>query len=301
MNPNEQPAMPNPAPMGPAPAPAPAAPASDPYAPQQPVAPQPVVPGSNGKKSNTGLIVGIILGSIVLIGAIVVIVLFATGVLGGDTNNAKKDDDTSKVTDDKKDDDKPSEKNDDDDDDEKVATGNAQAILSNQKNFFVKIDGKKYYIGDKISTLTKAGYKLNEKAAAETAPAGKYLILFGGSTLKNEDTKGTLGFTAMNPTKSDVLVKDAYIGALAIEKAFDKEAHAENSKMEIYGGLKLGSTKKEVEEIFGKCDNTYEGSSIITWEYKSDESVWRYIKFTFDTKTGEVTEIRVQDYTYLEN
>lgn len=298
MNPNEQPAMPNPAPMGPAPAPvAPVAPASDSYAPQQPVAPQPVVPGGNGKKSNTGLIVGIILGSIVLIGAIVVIILFATGVFGGDTNNTKKDDNTSKVTDDKKDDDKPSKKNDDDDDDEKVATGDAQAILGNQKNFFVKIDGKKYYIGDKISTLTKAGYKLNEEAATKNVPAGKYLILIGGSTLKNEDTKGTLGFTAMNPTKSDVLVKDAYIGALAVGKSFDKETHAENSKMEIYGGLKLGSTKEEVEKIFGECDNTYEGSSITTWEYQSDDSVWRYFKFTFDSKTGEVTDIRVQDYS----
>lgn len=165
-------------------------------------------------------------------------------------------------------------------------------------NYFIKIKGKKFKAGDKISSLKEVGISQDEKVLDEKVKKNTYVI--GAGTLYNESKKRVLNMTPYNASDEEITVKDAVIGGLEVgEYQYDKiSQEVLDLEVEVAGGIKLGSTLDDVEKVFGKTDNTYFAESLgyTTYTYKSSE-VYRSYEFTID-KDGKVAKIHWQNLVF---
>lgn len=163
-------------------------------------------------------------------------------------------------------------------------------FINNNASYFVIIDGKKFIAGDKISSLSKVGYNLKTSEAALSLSANKYMI--GAGNMVNSASKNIFDVTPFNTKSSSIKVADAVIGGIDIDYYYaknDKKA----ANFEVYGGIKLGSTKEAVKKAFGEPSSEI-GTNV--YKYESDET-YRSYKFTFDDEE-KVSEIVWQNLVF---
>lgn len=163
--------------------------------------------------------------------------------------------------------------------------------------YTVKINGKTFTAGDKVSSLEEAGYAVRESVKNEKVPAGKYLLLIGGGSVYNKDEDVSISFTPYNDTEESLTIPNAKLGKITIEKSTLEKKQAIFEKIEFYGGIKLGSTREELVKAFGEPTSatereSYDGSKYETIEYKDKV----YKKFEFKIEEGVVTEMEWTNY-----
>lgn len=163
--------------------------------------------------------------------------------------------------------------------------------------YTVKINGKTFTAGDKVSALEEAGYAVRESVKNEKVPAGKYLLLIGGGSVYNKEDDASISFTPYNDTEESLTIPNAKLGKITIEKSTLEKKQAIFEKIEFYGGIKLGSTREELIKVFGEPTEatereSYDGSKYETIEFK--DKVFK--KFEFKIEEGVVTEMEWTNY-----
>ena len=171
-------------------------------------------------------------------------------------------------------------------------------VIDDNASYFVKIKGKKFTAGDKISTVSKVGLSQDSKMVDKEVNKNTYLI--GAGSIYNSDDKKVLSLTVFNASKEKIKVKDAVIGGFEAGsyEYGNIEDYVLDLNLEVVGGIKFGSSLEDVEKVFGKTDNVYEATSLgyKTYTYKSKE-VYRSYEFTID-KDGKVSKMRWQNLVF---
>jgi len=177
-------------------------------------------------------------------------------------------------------------------------------ILNNKNNYFVKINGVKLTVGDKVSDVLKTGYTMKDKDLAETVPSNRYLL--SKSVIGKEEYRAVFRVTPLNLTSSTVTVKDAAIGGFEVGEVDYDKIYSETLGMdiEIYGGLKLGSTYDDMVKVFGTDYTFYDAnpdgeSDKLTYKSYKYEKSYKGFEFIFD-KNGKLSEIKWRNYSYNE-
>lgn len=170
--------------------------------------------------------------------------------------------------------------------------------IDNNDNYFVKIKGTKFNVGDKISTVSKVGLSQDSKVIDEKVNKNTYLI--GAGSIYNSDNKRVINLTVFNASDEAITVKDAVIGGMEVgDYQYDKIAsEVLELDIEVAGKIKLGSSLKDVQKVFGETDNIYEADSLgyKKYTYKSSQ-VYRSYEFTID-KDGKVSKIYWQNLVF---
>ena len=167
------------------------------------------------------------------------------------------------------------------------------SFLDNDKSYFILIDGKKYYAGDKISDLAKSGFTIREKEKNENAPAGKYII--GGGYMVNSENVSCFNVTPYNIKDTDVTIGQTVIGGFSID-AYNAKKDTKAQNIEIYGKIKIGSTKSDVVSAFGTASNTTTGTNYTVYYYYSSK-VYRSFTIRFD-ENDTVSNIKWQNLEF---
>lgn len=166
-------------------------------------------------------------------------------------------------------------------------------FINDNQSYYVSIDGKKYFAGDKIASLTEVGYHLRDREQDEEVPANKYMI--GAGYMQNDENKTVFHVTPFNIESSAIKITDAIIGGFSMGDSYAKNDER-SANFEVYGGIKLGADMEEVKSIFGEPSNTTETTNSVVYRYESSE-VYRNYKFTFN-KENKVTEISWQNLVF---
>lgn len=166
-------------------------------------------------------------------------------------------------------------------------------FINDNQSYYVSIDGKKYFAGDKIASLTEVGYHLRDREQDEEVPANKYMI--GAGYMQNDENKTVFHVTPFNIESSAIKITDAIIGGFSMGDSYAKNDER-SANFEVYGGIKLGADMEEVKSIFGEPSNTSETTNSVVYRYESSE-VYRNYKFTFN-KENKVTEISWQNLVF---
>ena len=172
--------------------------------------------------------------------------------------------------------------------DEKLAPGEFRRLADEEiKALMADLDSsKRYEVSDKV---------VNEKV-----PAGKYMIMIGGGYLTNKENDTDFKITPYNDSSNDTTFPDAKLGSVTISDAYDEDEQAILEKIEFYGGIHLGSTRKELTKVFGEptdereYDN-YKGGKYQKLEFEA--KTWK--KFEFQIEDGKVTEMSWTNYGKL--
>lgn len=166
-------------------------------------------------------------------------------------------------------------------------------FINDNQSYYVSIDGKKYFAGDKIASLTEVGYHLRDREKDEEVPANKYMI--GAGYMQNDENKTVFHVTPFNIESSAIKITNAIIGGFSMGDSYAKNDER-SANFEVYGGIKLGADMEEVKSIFGEPSNTTETTNSVVYRYESSE-VYRNYKFTFN-KENKVTEISWQNLVF---
>lgn len=166
-------------------------------------------------------------------------------------------------------------------------------FINDNQSYYVSIDGKKYFAGDKIESLTEVGFHLRDREKDEEVPANKYMI--GAGYMQNDENKTVFHVTPFNIESSAIKITDAIIGGFSMGDSYTKNDER-SANFEVYGGIKLGADMEEVKSIFGEPSNTSETTNSVVYRYESSE-VYRNYKFTFN-KENKVTEISWQNLVF---
>jgi hypothetical protein len=254
----------------PTPTDVPAGPSETPVA---PVAPAP-------KKSNTGLIVGIIIAAIVVIGGGIAAALIIPN-LGGSNNGGGSSNGGGSNN-----------------------GGNQEVnipVAENDASYFVKIDGKEYNYRSKLSEVEESGYKLSDAVRSKSVDARKYLIMIGGGTMTDKSTGVYFDFVPYNDGDNKVSFPEAMLGSVTVEKNSDAKKQAVLESIEFVGGIHLGSSREDLIAAFGEPTSTREQkASTGTYEIiEFKDKTWK--KFEFNVQGGVITEMKWTNYGDLNN
>lgn len=159
-------------------------------------------------------------------------------------------------------------------------------LFDDNSIYFVVIDGQQFRVGDMASDVVAAGYEMFEPDS--TLEAGQ----FDEAIMAPPGEAGTSFFLCVyNPTDAAIPYSEAVIGGFSIiSGGLDVDA-------EVYGGLRIGSTREEVESAFGVPDRNASGEvSDDKYNFRSSDLEKLY-RFVFD-ENGIVERIRWRNVTY---
>lgn len=167
----------------------------------------------------------------------------------------------------------------------------------NMSNLTVSFDGNSYEMPISYQVLKDAGWSFNladygfedgYSLDAETKTYGT--IKLTNPTYKDSKFSVTVGFINTGKEAKDILDCDIWIFELDTCRAYTQ---AETyPAMEVAKGIKIGSSRQDVDAAFGTCDDLYEDkeAGYVKYNYMFDDG--SYIKFTMIDDYG-VTAIQV--------
>ena len=178
-----------------------------------------------------------------------------------------------------------------------VETNNVNVVEDN-KNYFFTVKGEKFNVGDKMADISKVGLKQSSKALSQEVSKNTYVI--GGGVIYNESDDMLFSIIPYNPTENTITIADAVIGGVEVgENQYDNiPKEVLDLNIEVYGGIKLGSSYEDVKRVFGETEDVYESESLGYKRYTyNSEQTYRYYEFTVD-KNGKVSKIYWKNLVY---
>jgi len=173
----------------------------------------------------------------------------------------------------------------------KNAEDNSDFINNNKQYYFI-YDGKKFIAGDPIKNVESVGLKLRDSEKNESVKANTYMI--GAGYIQNAEHKSEFHITPYNDTKEKVLIPETKIGGFYLD-GDNLKNDPKLANVEVYGGIKIGSSEEDVKKVFGEPSSKYETTSWTTLSYKSKEV---YRNFEFRVKDGKVIYMGWQNLVY---
>ncbi|MBE6158049.1 MAG: hypothetical protein E7160_04575 [Firmicutes bacterium] len=185
----------------------------------------------------------------------------------------------------------------------KKSTKGTTISIKDNSAYFVKISGKKFNAGEKISTISKAKLKQKDSDLDLTIPSNRYLSAY---TVVNSSNQEVCEFIPLNVSDKTITVKDAVIGGFEVgENNYSKikeETLALN--IEVVGGIKLGSTYDDIKNVLGKedfkhetaADPTFNMPAFTTYKYSYGYKGYEFIV----DDSGKVSQIHWNNYDFDE-
>lgn len=187
----------------------------------------------------------------------------------------RADREEKKEKDDEKDrDEKDGEEDTEEADDREAADGEAEGgeneLLEDDDIYFFVMGDWMYMAGEEVRYFEEIGYEVlngEQQLAAGESDSGSVALL-GDNILK-------FSITVYNPTDAAISRSESVIGGFKLrdESATDEVVR----ETEVYGGIRLGSSREDVEIAFGEPTSTMDDLYV----YRSSDPD-KYYKFTFD-------------------
>lgn len=172
--------------------------------------------------------------------------------------------------------------------------------IEDNKIFFLKVNGKTFKAGDKISDLEKAGYSLKENAKNTSIPKNRYLL---AQTVVDKDGNEVFDVIPINLTDDKILAKDATIAGFEIgDYNTSKVSEATKAlKIEVAGGLKLGDSVEDIHKVLGEESFKHESaaSTIAAYTTYKYSRGYKAYEFIIDD-SGKLSQIKWNNYSYDE-
>lgn len=175
--------------------------------------------------------------------------------------------------------------------------------IGNNECYFVKINGTKFVAGDKISKVSSVGLKQKEKNLSTTIPKNRYLL---SQAVVDSNEKEVCKFVPINMTDATITVADAVIGGFEVGTYNYKKIPEETLKynIEIFGGIKLGSSYEDMVKVFGEPDFKHDQAaneqlkmeSYTTYKYSKG---YKGLEFIVDD-SGKISQIEWNNYSFNE-
>lgn len=140
------------------------------------------------------------------------------------------------------------------------------------------------YVGGQVYTLPISGADIKDDFILDDTyeeelenGISEYASIFGSIT--RDDIHSKFYVSLYNKSeKSTSNIEDLYVKYIGSTSYYDDDWNEYMSDIMIYGGIRIGSTKDEVEKAFGKCEEPYENGSYSSYSYSVDST---YISITF--------------------
>lgn len=175
--------------------------------------------------------------------------------------------------------------------------------IDNNNCYYVKINGTKFNAGDKISSVSSVGLKQKEKNLSTSIPKNRYLL---AESVIDSNEKEICKFVPLNDTEDKITVADAVIGGFEVGTYNYKKISEDTLKyeIEIYGGIKLGSTYDDMVKVFGEPDFKHEAAAneslkmeaYTTYKYSKGYKAFEFIV----DDSGKISQIEWNNYDYNE-
>lgn len=173
---------------------------------------------------------------------------------------------------------------------EEISRPPASAELSAEWNSYqFELEGKIYTLPLRYSELEANGWTAqNAKNMEETLESGKYILNY--ITLSYGGKENTeIGVQFVNLDDEDRTLAECYVGGIQLaENSWNK-----NTVLYFPGGFTIGSTKEEVEALYGEPNATQDRSTTIEWTYETQN--YATLTFTFTKETGKIEKMRMSN------
>ena len=196
-----------------------------------------------------------------------------------------------------------SENNTDNKKEEEQKSAEETFSIDNNDCYFVKINGTKFKAGDKISSASSVGLKQKEKNLDTTIPKNRYLL---AQSVVNSDEEEICKFVPLNATDDKITVADAVIGGFEVGTYNYNKISEETLAydIEIFGGIKLGSSYEDMQKVFGEPDFKHEAEAneqlkmeaYTTYKYSKGYKAFEFIV----DDSGKISQIEWNNYDYDE-
>lgn len=173
--------------------------------------------------------------------------------------------------------------------------------IDNNSCYYVKINGTKLKAGDKISSVSSVGLKIKDKNLSTEIPKNRYLL---AQYVVDSNEKEICEFVPLNDTDNKITVADAVIGGFEVGTYNYKKIAQETLAydIEIYGGIKLGSSYDDMVRVFGEPEFKYEAQAneqlkmeaYTTYKYYKGYKAFEFIV----DDSGKISEIKWNNYDY---
>ena len=198
---------------------------------------------------------------------------------------------------------KGGKENNNSDDSKHVSSTEKTYSIKDNEVYLIKVKGKVFKAGDKISNVSQVGLKQKDSDLNKTMPSNRYLL---SMSLLNDVNKSVFKVVPLNSTDKTINVSDAVIGGVEVGDINYSKIPEDTLKLniEFFGGIKLGSTYEDIVKVFGepdfenefKADEKYNMPAYKTYTYSSG---YKGCKFIIDDN-GKVSQIEWNDYDYNE-
>ena len=198
---------------------------------------------------------------------------------------------------------KGGKENNNSDDSKHVSSTEKTYSIKDNEVYLIKVKGKVFKAGDKISNVSQVGLKPKDSDLNKTIPSNRYLL---SMSLLNDVNKSVFKVVPLNSTDKTINVSDAVIGGVEVGDINYSKIPEDTLKLniEFFGGIKLGSTYEDIVKVFGepdfenefKADEKYNMPAYKTYTYSSG---YKGFKFIIDDN-GKVSQIEWNDYDYNE-
>lgn len=198
---------------------------------------------------------------------------------------------------------KGGKENNNSDDSKHVNSTEKTYSIKDNEVYLIKVKGKVFKAGDKISNVSQVGLKQKDSDLNKTIPSNRYLL---SMSLLNDVNKSVFKVVPLNSTDKTINVSDAVIGGVEVGDINYSKIPEDTLKLniEFFGGIKLGSTYEDIVKVFGepdfenefKADEKYNMPAYKTYTYSSG---YKGFKFIIDDN-GKVSQIEWNDYDYNE-
>lgn len=188
-------------------------------------------------------------------------------------------------------------------DNSNVSSTEKKYSIEDNEVYFIKINGKVFKAGDKISNVSQVGLKQKDSDLNKTIPSNRYLL---SMSLLNDNNKSVFKIVPLNSTDKTINVSDAVIGGVEVGDYNYNKITEDTLKLniEFFGGIKLGSTYEDIVKVLGepdfetelKADEKYNMPAYKTYTYSSG---YKGFKFIIDD-SGKLSQIEWNDYDYNE-
>lgn len=158
------------------------------------------------------------------------------------------------------------------------AEGGGNELLEDDDIYFFLTGDWMYMAGQEVRYFEEIGYEL--LGGDKQIPAGE---IDGGGVALLGDNIPKFDITVYNPTDAAISRAESVIGGFKLrnESATDEVVR----ETEVYGGIRLGSSREDVEIAFGEPTSTLDNLYV----YRSSDPE-KYYKFSFD-ENGQVIRI----------
>lgn len=171
---------------------------------------------------------------------------------------------------------------------EETTRPKASADLSSEwSSYQFELEGKLYTLPFRYSELEANGWStLDTKELDETLEAGKYTVT--STTIVNNNKENCeISIQFSNLDDNDMPLKDCYVSGISL---FDS-SWSKNTVLYFPGGLTIGSTKEEVNALYGESGDVNETSATIVWKYQTEN--YTDVIFNFIKETGKIESMKM--------